>query len=448
MYASIATGVANFGMLVGYERNYYLYEESLDKSGALLSTVLIFVALSLTTLLLTVYFFQEFLAGVLLGQADFDGLLMFVFAGMSLSSLANYYMMYLKNEGLVKRYITISIIKSLISLLLILLFLLYFDAGVHALAYALFVSSAISLIIVGLLQLKELPILFNKIMLLEALKISLPLTPQIFFGFLNTQFDKMMLGMISTFGSVGIYSISQKTSYVVFEFMTALERVFIPEVYRRLFSRDKNNDKYSTIGQYLTPFVYVSILFALLCVLFSKELFSLIFPDSYTSGSVIVVVLIMYYASLFFGKISGTQLIYAKKTHITSLLSFIGIFINVSLNIPMIIKWGALGAAWATMISGVIMTIISYRIAQRYAPVQWEWKPMLWMYSIFIVAAMVVLQIDMLITSYIYVLMIKIVIIMSYLFLGMKLQIVTLKNMYNLYNNNINLFRRDVLQRS
>jgi O-antigen/teichoic acid export membrane protein len=154
----------------------------------------------------------------------------------------------------------------------------------------------------------------------------------------------------------------------------------------------------------------------------------------------------MYYASLFIGKISGTQLIYAKKTYITSLLSLIGIFINVSLNIPMIIKWGALGAAWATMISGIIITAISYRIAQHYAPVQWEWKPMLWMYSIFIVAAMVVLQIDMLITSYIHVLMIKIVIIMSYLFLGMKLQIVTLKNMYNLYNNNINLFRGNLLQ--
>ena len=68
----------------------------------------------------------------------------------------------------------------------------------------------------------------------------------------------------------------------------------------------------------------------------------------------------------------------------------------------MIMKWGALGAAWATMISGVIITTINYRIAQRYVSVQWEWKPMLWMYSIFMVAAIFVLQIDMLITLLMY----------------------------------------------
>ena len=101
MYASIATGIANFGMLVGYERNYYLYEESPNKTGALLSTVLMFVVFSMSLLLLSVYFFQEFLAGVLLGQVDFGSLLMFVFAGMSFNSLSNYYMMYLKNKVIV-----------------------------------------------------------------------------------------------------------------------------------------------------------------------------------------------------------------------------------------------------------------------------------------------------------------------------------------------------------
>jgi len=435
---SISTGIANFGMIIGYERNYFLHEQSNDKSGALLSTVMTFVALNMLALLLAVYYWQEVLSRVLLGQAGYGGLLMLVFAGMCLSNLTNYYMVYLKNKGLAKKYVIISTVKSLVSFLLILLFLLYFGAGIHALGYALFISSVILFIIVGVLQIKDLPISFNKVMLIDALKISFPLTPRVLFGFLNTQFDKMMLGMLNTLGGVGLYSVSQKAAYLVFEFMTALDRVFLPEVYRRFFSQEEqNNDQ--AIGQYLTPFAYVSILFALMCVLFSEELFNIIFPDSYAAGVEIVIVLTMYYASLFFGKIAGTQIIYAKKTHITSLLSLIGIVINVSLNIPMIMQWGALGAAWATMVSGVIITIFSYRIAQRYAPIQWDWKPILWMYGTLLVAAMFVLLNDILITSYILILMIKIIIIISYLLLGVKFENVRFNKLYNIYNTKIKL---------
>ena len=84
-------------MIIGYERNYYLYEQCIDKSGALLSTVMTFVALNMVALLLAVYFWQDVLSGVLLGQADYGRLLMLVFAGMSLYNLTNYYMVYLKN---------------------------------------------------------------------------------------------------------------------------------------------------------------------------------------------------------------------------------------------------------------------------------------------------------------------------------------------------------------
>jgi O-antigen/teichoic acid export membrane protein len=79
---------------------------------------------------------------------------------------------------------------------------------------------------------------------------------------------------------------------------------------------------------------------------------------------------------------------YAKKTHITTLLMFLGIMINVGLNIPFIINWGIIGAAWATTISGVFMVIISYFFAQKYVKIIWLWKIVLLIYAIFLIAVM------------------------------------------------------------
>ena len=115
--------------------------------------------------------------------------------------------------------------------------------------------------------------------------------------------------------------------------------------------------------------------------LFSKEFVLLFIFSEYQSAIPIIAILSIYYGSLFFGKVTGLQLIYAKKTHITTLLMFLGIMINIGLNIPFIINWGVIGAAWATTISGVFMAIISYFVAQKYVKIVWQWKIVLLIYQ-------------------------------------------------------------------
>lgn len=434
VYATVAVGITNLGMNIGYERDFFLYEKNSRQSGALLNSVTTFVAWNVGMLILFVWLWNEAISEAIFGQQIHGEMLFCVMTGTGLTSLANYYLTYLKNKGLAAEYIKLSIMKGVANFLFVLLFLLYFDLSVIALAYAFLVSSAILFVIVAWRQFSQLPFSLHKLMLWNALKIALPLTPRIFFGFLATQFDKIMLGMMSTIGGVGVYSIGQKISYLIFQFMTALDRVFIPEVYRQLFSQDKK-DEYCSLGQYLLPFAYVSILIALIFALFSEEMFVLLLPKSYGGGVDIVVILSVYFASMFFGKVTGTQLIYAKKTHITTLLTLVGIAFNVLLNIPMIIHWGAIGAAWATMIAGVITNILFYRVAQRYAPVDWEWASMVWIYATYLLAVAAIL------TSRVYFgeeihwefIAVKFMFLGAYLYTGFKIGVVTPKNLRTLY---------------
>ena len=98
-------------------------------------------------------------------------------------------------------------------------------------------------------------------LLKQQLKLSLPLTPRIFFGVINNQFDRYMLGILNSLVGVGIYDIGQKIANISFVFMTAIENSYSPEVYRRLFSDD--NKIRQSVGPFLTPFFYLSILFCI-----------------------------------------------------------------------------------------------------------------------------------------------------------------------------------------
>ena len=103
--------------------------------------------------------------------------------------------------------------------------------------------------------------------------------------------------------------------------MTAVQNVFSPQVYHRMFNlEDKGGE---SVGNYLTPFVYVSIIVALLIALFSEEVITILTPASYHGAIDIAIILSMFYGSLFFGK--QPQLMFSKKTHIMSLLTVGGI---------------------------------------------------------------------------------------------------------------------------
>ena len=105
---------------------------------------------------------------------------------------------------------------------------------------------------------KQLPVSFDLPILKESLHFGIPLTPRIFFGFLNTQFDKYMISLLATIGGVGIYHIGKQISEKTFLFMTAIQNIYRPKVLKSMFDQDEQTSS-KFIGKYITPFLYISI---------------------------------------------------------------------------------------------------------------------------------------------------------------------------------------------
>jgi O-antigen/teichoic acid export membrane protein len=144
----------------------------------------------------------------------------------------------------------------------------------------------------------------------------------------------------------------------------------------------------------------------------------------------------MFYGSMFFGK--QPQLIFAKKTHITLLLSIVAIALNIGLNIPFIMKWGVIGAAWATLMAGLISGAISRVVSQHYYKIKWEYRKIGLIYLIFFASSILMVILRNLDVVYAIRLMVKCISITLYIYLGTKIKVVTMEN-YVLIKNMIPL---------
>jgi O-antigen/teichoic acid export membrane protein len=444
VYAVFVGGIANFGMNAAYERNYFQYRENPKDSGGLLFSSLLFVLFSTTVLGIPTYCYREALSAWMIGSPGHGNILFWAFLNQCAMNLVIFYQLSLRNAGESVPYLRYTVAISLLNLLLSLYFVVVARIGVIGLVYAPLIANGMIFSLLSRRYVKAWSFTLSWPLFLESLKISYPLTPRIFLGAASQQFDKYMIGLLSTLGGVGVYRIGQQVASLTFSYMTQLEHVFIPQTYRHMF--DEQGTGREATGSYLTPFFYVSIAVAFLICLFSEEVITLLTPPAFHDAIDIVTILSLYYGILFFAKITGIQLIYLKKTHITSLLTLSALALNVAINIPFILKWGAIGAAWGTMLAGVVSCAVSFSVAQHYYGIRWEYGKILPVLVLFFSAALLTVALRNHV-EYPQRLLLKLLLAGAYVYVGVWIRVLTAENIGHL-RNLLRLRNRIVAQRN
>ena len=379
-FGTFISGISNLGLLNVFERNYFEISEEQRKN--FLFSVVIFVLCIISSSTFIVFLFQKSLSILIFRDSAIAEFLIYGLFFTGIKSLNQYFYTYLKNQKAGKVFSILSIIESVTNIFIALILVINLNLGIKGFFLGQTLGSLLVFFFFCLYCFNHGYTSFNLKLLTQSLKLSLPLTPRIFFAVINTHFDRYMINLLGTLGGVGIYEIGQKLSNSIFIFMTALQQIFSPNVYKKMFS--KNKSEFLSIGKYLTPFFFMCVLFAMPIALFSKEILFLFFPEEFQYGAPVISILSVLYIVYFFGK--QPQLMYAKRTGLISWLTFFSIFLNVSLNIPFIYTYGYLGAAWATLISGIISTSLNLYYGQKYTPIKYERKMIIILiYFVFVV---------------------------------------------------------------
>ena len=118
---------------------------------------------------------------------------------------------------------------------------------------------------------------------------------------------------------------------------------------------------------------------------------------------------------------------------------FLSILINVGINIPLILKFGAIGASFATMTAGLITGIIHLIISQHYYKIDYEWGKISYIMGIFIFGSIIIVSMFLFKIYYPFVVLIKIFFLVIFIYIGIIFKILSKENFSLIFKNIRNL---------
>ncbi|WP_235611272.1 oligosaccharide flippase family protein [Pseudoalteromonas luteoviolacea] len=166
---------------------------------------------------------------------------------------------------------------------------------------------------------------------------------------------------------LGYYSFASRFALISILVMTSIQSSLTPLIYKHS-NEPTTPEKVSCIFNLFMPvFVFVSVG----ALLFSPEVVWLFGSEEYYSAITVLPVLVI--ASLINGMyIFFPGLFIKKKTKLISIVTLSSALLNVILNYLLIPVWGILGAAYATLISSILLLLLFYKLGNQHYEISYS----------------------------------------------------------------------------
>jgi O-antigen/teichoic acid export membrane protein len=199
--------------------------------------------------------------------------------------------------------------------------------------------------------------------------------------------DRWMLASLASIEEVGIYSVAFRFASVVLFVSAAFGQAWSPVAIK---IRTDHPDSYRAIyGQVLLLLVFVMLVVGGGLALFSGELISLIMPVDYIRSALPLAILCFGIILQATQQVTAVGISLEKKTYLFARLAWITAVVNLAANWLLIPNFGAAGAAWATLISYVVLTVSYMLYTQRLHPLVVQWGRLSILSALGIIVALV-----------------------------------------------------------
>ncbi len=340
--------------------------------GTILGAFKISLILSFTIGFL-VFVLSDFIAGNFFHKAELAILLKIFAFAIPFQSIRAIFVNSAKGfEKVQYEVYTKNLIENVMKVVITLI-LLSFGFGVigAALGYALalFVSMIFAIYLV---QTKVFPVFSSKLKAVylnkKLVNYSWPLLFKEILVVIMLWVDTLMLGYFSTSSQIGIYNAAVPTAQMSQMIPYAIIVLFLPVV-SKLYFKNKVQE-FGKVLKTATKWLFMlNIVLTTGFILFPKEVLSILFGASYTSGASTLVLLALGYFIFYLCFPSREVLLMIKKTKIVFYVTLIGALLNITLNYFLIPRLGMLGAAYATFFSVLLISIFLTAITYSYTKI-------------------------------------------------------------------------------
>lgn len=222
--------------------------------------------------------------------------------------------------------------------------------------------------------------LFSKIAVLRfdfkifkaILLFSLPLIPANIFAWIINMSDRVFIERYFELSLVGIYSMGYQIARLTSLFGNSIRQAYDPWFFKQARINSASSLEKITQGNNVISLV---VLFAVFFIsLFSKEGIDLLLNDKYKDAYIYVPIISL---SVFIGHMAGLlnlAFYQVKKTVSLMWIIMVASIINIGLNFLLISNFGAMGAAWATLLTFAFEFLLKYRIAEKFFKLRLKWS--------------------------------------------------------------------------
>lgn len=211
------------------------------------------------------------------------------------------------------------------------------------------------------------PLRFKGHEIAEVLKEAYPLAMVGVLWVIYYRIDTIMLAGFRNMSEVGLYN----GAYKIMEGLILLPGVIMMVTFPRLsrFGREKGADFYLFFKKLFLVLLFIAFLVTVVLYFCAAPVFHLILGDQYAEGIGIFKVLLVAVIAIYPGNLVTQALIALDMQKVYMYVALLGALSNICLNFFLIPKYGATGAAWATVFTECMLTTacgaliyVNYRI--------------------------------------------------------------------------------------
>ena len=284
---------------------------------------------------------------------------------------------YLRLNNKPKIFALIKIINIIVNVSLNVLLIVILDYGIEAIFISNLIASVLTFIILLPIIIKNLKISFNKKLLIELFKFSIPYIPAGISSNIVQVISRPILTYLTDSSTVGIFQANYKLGIFMMLFVSMFDFAWRPF----FLNNAKEKNAKQMFSKVMTLFILAASAIFLVLSVFIDNIGMMNIPfkghligEAYWGGLKIVPIILLSY--LFYGiYINLMAGIYIeKKTKYLPLITGVGAVISICTNFLLIPELNIIGAALASLFSYTAMTIGIYIVAQKYYKIEYEFN--------------------------------------------------------------------------
>ncbi|MBB6461216.1 flippase [Flammeovirga kamogawensis] len=212
-----------------------------------------------------------------------------------------------------------------------------------------FIFGFLILSIIFIRKYPDLEFKFSKTVFKDYWTTFLPLLLSSLAFIIYSKIDQIMIDRMIDETAVGVYTRAVKLNDIAIAIYTIMASSLFPELTKQFNKGIKDlNKSYERICSMLSGLSYIGVIAT---ILLSDFVIEILYGASYAGAADNLKILIIGMIFLYNGGMKGNYLILLNKKKIITITSFASIFINIGMNALLIPKFGANGAAMASVVT-------------------------------------------------------------------------------------------------